>query len=56
MEDLIKFGTYCNLSTKKSQAILNEIVEAFQTFEAQAKILEVAPQLRETIYHALRLK
>jgi len=55
-EDLIKFGAYCNLSVKKSQTILDEVVSAFQTFEDQAKVLEVAPLLRETICHALRLK
>lgn len=55
-EDLIKFGTYCNLSAKKSQSILNEVVEVFRTFEKQAKMLDVTSQLRTTIYQALHLK
>ncbi|ATB69130.1 hypothetical protein SJPD1_1018 [Sulfurospirillum diekertiae] len=55
-EDLIQFGAYCNLNAKKAQSILDEVVSAFQTFEDQAKTLEVAPQLRKTICQALRLK
>ena len=55
-EDLIKFGAYCNLSAKKAQTILDEVISAFQTFESQAKTLEVAPLLRNTICQALRLE
>ena len=55
-EDLIKFGAYCNLSAKKAQTILDEVIDAFQTFEAKAQVLEVTPPLRETICKALKLK
>ena len=54
-DDLIKFGAYCNLSAKKAQTILDEVVGAFQLFEVKAKALEVTPLLRETICQNLRL-
>ena len=55
-EDIIKFGAYCNLSSRKAQTIFDEVISAFQLFEVKAKALDVEPLLRETICQNLRLK
>lgn len=56
MQDIIAFGSYCNLSSKKSQEILTSTQTHFSGFDALAKEYDVDDALRETVVANLRLR
>lgn len=56
MQDIIAFGSYCNLSSKKSQEILTSTQTHFAMFDAMAKEYDVGDALRETVVGNLRLR
>ena len=56
MQDIIAFGNYCNLSSKKAQEILTSTQTHFSGFDALAKEYDVSDALRETVVGNLRLR
>lgn len=55
LDDLIAFGSYCNLTPKKANKIIDDVRDAFQGFEKMAKELEIDPPLITMIHRTLRL-
>lgn len=53
LEDLIKFGEYCNLNSKKILEIISTTMEAFSSFEEKANNHDVNQELRDTIINAI---
>ncbi|MCF6334651.1 MAG: type II toxin-antitoxin system HipA family toxin [Spirochaetales bacterium] len=54
-DDLLKFGVFCGLNTKKSHEIIYQIKDAFSHFSVLASEYELESKLRETIESNLRL-
>lgn len=54
-EDIISFGKYCNLSSKKATDILRKTKKAFSNFENLANEYEVSNDLKNTILNNLRM-
>lgn len=55
LDDLLAFGSKCNLSQKEAREIVSNTVEAFAGFEAKAKEFEVSGELVKTINDNLRV-
>jgi serine/threonine-protein kinase HipA len=53
--DLVKFGQYCNLSTRKADSIISAIIESFAYFLKYAKEYDVDPDLAKIIHGNLRI-
>ena len=56
LEDIVAFGSYCNLSTKASKEILQSTVAHFGNFDMLAKELDIEIRLRKTVLKNLRLE
>ena len=54
-DDLLKFGSYCDLSEKKGREIITSVRDAFSAFPALAVEYGVRPELKKTIESSLRM-
>ncbi len=55
MNDLLKFGSYCDLSGKKSREIIYQVKDAFSLFSKLAIEYELSSELKKTIESNMRL-
>lgn len=53
--DLLKFGSFCNLSEKRSREILEQAGDAFAEFPALADRFDLNPELKSTVMKNQRL-
>jgi len=54
LEDIVAFGKYCNLSERKSNEILKQIIDSFLKFEELANKYDVESELKSTVLKNLR--